>query len=407
MSNQGVHWTMPPNTKPYQITYKGSVTPKKTKYLESEALSMDFDGTIELDATDGANIKNVQKEFQSKMEAQIKGQLAALDKWLAEKDAVIADLMKRTADLQKAPFPSGPKLAQDRLKTLLDLKAIADQIEDYKEDFKTIVADWASNCKEQQAKVAMVLATKAARVKSFDGKSFRVRAGQVVKGVLVIAAIVVSVAAIIVTAGTTAPLFIGLASAGAAIGGGASLIQLGKNIKDNYSMEERILASAKTDVESVEDAFGKVREKGTKIAKHVTDLTNLMKIRDDNIRALENEIQSKKAAAKGYRTDIGKIKPDPLTPASEITSRTKAADELETKVGEAETKIKALKADNAKAADMLKGLTDLGVQVGKLSGQEVGSIGKSLAARFGDLDKVTDLVGAVGGIVNNAAGIHT
>ena len=172
-------------------------------------------------------------------------------------------------------------------------------------------------------------------------------------------------------------------------------------------MEERILASAKTDVESVEDAFGKVREKGTKIAKHVTDLTNLMKIRDDNIRALENEIQSKKAAAKGYRTEIGKIKPDPLTPASEITSRTKAADELETKVGEAETKIKALKADNAKAADMLKGLTDLGVQVGKLSGQEVGSIGKSLAARFGDLDKVTDLVGAVGGIVNNAAGIHT
>ncbi len=398
---------MAPNTKPFPITYKGSVTPKATKFLSSPALVMDFDGTIELDATDGANIKNVQKEFQSKMEAQIKGQLGALDKWLAEKDAVIADLMKRYEDLKKAPFPSGPKPAQDRLKTLQDLKAIADKINDYTKDFQTIVSDWATNCKEQQAKVAMVVATKAARVKSFEDKSFRVRAGQVVKAVLVVAAIVVSVAAIIVTAGATAPLFVGLAAAGAAIGGVSSLTQLGKNIKDNYSMEERILASAKTDVDSVEDAFGKVRDKGTKIGKHVTDLTNLMKMRDDNIRALENEIQSKKAAAKGYLAEIGKISADPLTPAGEITSRSKAANELASKVGEAETKIKTLKADNAKGADVLKVLTDLGVQVGKLSGQDVGSVSKSLAARFGDLDKVTDLVSAVGGIVNGAAGVHT
>jgi hypothetical protein len=71
--------------KPYAISYKGSVTPAATKFLTSQAVVMDFAGTIALDATDAANTGNLQKAFQSEMDARIKAQLGFLNKWLARR----------------------------------------------------------------------------------------------------------------------------------------------------------------------------------------------------------------------------------------------------------------------------------------------------------------------------------
>src|SRR6266702_2356928 len=97
--------------KAYPITYKGSVTPVATKFLKSEALVMDFAGTIDLDETDAANLGNLQKAFQSEMETRIKSQLSALNKWLAEKDTTIASMVSRFDALKKSGFPDTPQSA--------------------------------------------------------------------------------------------------------------------------------------------------------------------------------------------------------------------------------------------------------------------------------------------------------
>src|ERR1700730_5713267 len=107
--------------KPYPITYKGSVTPAATKFLTSRAVVMDFAGTIALDATDAANRGNLQKAFQSEMDARIKAQLGFLNKWLAEKDATIVSMVSRFEALKKSGFPDTPQSASARVATIKEL----------------------------------------------------------------------------------------------------------------------------------------------------------------------------------------------------------------------------------------------------------------------------------------------
>jgi chromosome segregation ATPase len=393
-------------TESFDMTYKGSVTPKATKYLKSEALSMDFQSSIELDSTDASNLKTIQKEFQSEMEDRIKGQLDHLNKWLAEKDQTIADMVKRYEEVKKAGFPDTPQAASQRNKTMKELNAIANSIRQLGSEYTGIVKDWAENCREQQGRIAMQVAVKSARVKTFDNKTFRVRAGQVVKGVLIVLAIAASVAAIIVSAGATAPLFIGLAAAGATIAGVSNLSQMGKIIVENANMEKRVLGNVQKDVEAIQAAFGGVKDKNSSLAKHVTELRNLMKVRQDSILKLENDMMPQKAASKSYATDIAKLSGDPTVEPSEIAKKQKAATAVSAKLEEMEGKIKSLKADNAKAQEMLKGLTDLNLDLDKFSGQSANTMLGNLKERFSKLEGWTDLGNTVGGLVNSASGIH-
>lgn len=390
-----------------QFSYKGSVTPNATKFLKSEALSMDFDGVIQLDSGDAANFVSINKEFQSEMDKAIKGQLGALNKWLAEKDALIADMVKRFEDMKKGGFPDGAQEAAQRGKTIKELAVIAIQLEEFPKEYKEIVTDWAENCRKQQGSIAMKLAVKAARVARFDDKTFRVRAGQAIKAVLIVAAIAVSVAAIVLSAGATAPLFIGLAAAGASLAGISNVGQISKVIVENANMEKRILASAQKDVEVIQSAFGGVKDKGNALGKHVSELRNLVKVRDDKVTALENDMRKYKVAALSYSKDIVKLITDQSVDTGEVKAKAKACDEVNTKLTDVEDKIKALKADNAQAEIVLKALTDLGVQIDKFSSQAANTLAGNLKERFGKLDGWTDLGNSVGGLVNSAGGLHS
>jgi chromosome segregation ATPase len=394
-------------TKPYPITFKGSVTPTATKFLKAEPLVMDFSGTIDLDETDASHLSNLQKAFQSEMESRLKAQLGHLNTWLAEKDKTIDSMVKRFEALKKEGFPQSPQAAATRAQTIKELAVLGTQINQFPEDYKKIVQDWAENAREQQALVSMKVAVKNARVLTYNDKAWRVRAGQTVKAILVVLAIGASIAAIVMSAGATAPLFIGLAAAGASIAGISSLAGLGKMLKENATIEKKLMANVSKDVETVRNALKPLDNCKSSLAKHVTELRNLMKIREDNIRQYNTEIQKQTVAARSYASALDKLKTDPSIPGAEISKRQKKIDGLNAELKSTSDSIKKLESDNAAAQKMLDDLEAMNVQLDKISGQSANSLAGNLKARFTSLDGWVDLGNTVGSLINTSSGIHT
>jgi len=282
-------------TTPHTVTFEGSVTPKATKFLKSEPIEMDFTGTIELDETDASNLPKIQAAFQKEMQKRLDAQLGHLNTWLAERDKVVASMVARFEALKGQGFPADAGSASTRAAAIKELGVLAVQIEKYPEEYREIVKDWAVNVREQQALVSMQAAVKAARIKTFSNKAWRVRLGQAVKVTLVVAAVALTIAAIVLTAGTTAPVFVALASAGVAISGVSGIAGIAKSIHDSITIEKKLMANLSKDVESLAAALAPVESKKSSIAKHVTELRNLSKIKQDSIQGLQAEIQKKTA----------------------------------------------------------------------------------------------------------------
>jgi chromosome segregation ATPase len=393
--------------KDYDVEYEGSVTPTGTTFLKSQPLVMNFKTQIKLDETDAANLANVQKAFQSEMGTRLKAQLSHLNQWLTEKNKIVSDLVKKYEALKKAnPFPSTPQEAKAYEQAMKEMETLAKQTQTLTDDYTKIVQDWAVNAREQQGRVCMVTAVKNARVKTFDEKSFRVRAGQVIKVVLVVAAIAIAIAAIVLSAGSTAPLFIGLAAAGAALSGISSIAGLGKMFKDNATIEKKLMANLAKDVETVQNALKPLDVSKSNIAKHVTELRNLMKIRQDNISKYKNEVMKHKASVKGYMDGLSQLKSKQGVEASEIAKRQKSIDAVNADLKASEEKIAKLEQENAAGQKLLTELDKLGVDLEAISGRAANSIAGNLKERFTKLDGWTDLGNTVGGLVNSASGLH-
>ena len=390
----------------YPVYFRGSVTPTATKFLKSEALVMDFDGTIDLDATDASNLANLQKSFQSEMETRLKGQLGFLNQWLVEKDKHIDEMMKKYEAMQKAGFPTTPQAATARAQAIKEMDELGKEIKSLPDEYTKIVQDWATNAREQQARVSMVTAVKNARVQTYNDKAWRVRLGQALKVVLVVATIALSIAAIVVTAGSTAPIFIGLAAAGLAIGGISSIAQLGKMFSDNATIEKKLMANVAKDVETVKNALNPVAASNSSIAKHVTELRNLMKIREDNIGKYRTEIQKQTAAIGGYKAALDKLKGDPSIQPAELAKRQKNIDALNEKVKSTEADIKKLETSNATGQKILDDLTQLNIQLDKISGQSANTLAGNLKQQVTTLDGWINLGNNVGGLISTASGVQ-
>jgi hypothetical protein len=138
----------------YTFTYSGSVTPKAKKYVQSQELSMDFSGTIDLDDNDGAKLKTIQKEFDKLMKKAIENQLGFLNQWISERDKVIDDMVSKF-DKMKASFPDTPQSAQEHVNRIKELAVLGLKIEQYPKEYEQIVKNWAENCKEQQGLIAV------------------------------------------------------------------------------------------------------------------------------------------------------------------------------------------------------------------------------------------------------------
>jgi myosin heavy subunit len=287
-----------------------------------------------------------------------------------------------------------------------EMETLAKQVQTLTDDFTKIVQDWAVNAREQQGRVCMVTAVQKARVKTFDDKTFRVRAGQAIKVILVVAAIAVSIAAIVMSAGTTAPLFVGLAGAGAALAGISSLGGLGKMLAENATIEKKLMANVAKDVDTVKNALKPLDLSKSNIAKHITELRNLMKIREDNIRQYKNEVMKHKASAKGYTEALAQLKSKQAADPGELAKRQKSIDSVNSELKSVEAKIQKLEQDNAAGQKMLDELTALNVDLDKISGRAANSLAGNLKDRYTSLDGYIELGNTVGSLVNSASGIH-
>ena len=394
--------------KEYDLEYKGSVTPTATTFLKPQPFTMDFSAKIELDETDGANLANLQKAFKSEMDSQIKNSLSNLNKWLKEKDQLVSDLVKKHDALKKSiPFPSTPQQATAYTQQMKALEPLATEIKTLEADFTQIVGDWATNAREQQGRVCMVTAVKKARIKTYNDKVWRVRLGQALKVVLAVTAIALAIAATVLTAGSTAPIFVGLASAGLAISGISSIAGLGKMFTENATIEKKLMANVSKDIETVKTALKPLDTSKSNIAKHVTELKNLMNIRKDNIGKYKTEIQKYQASAKGYTDALAQLKSKQAADAAEIAKREKGITSLNTSLKEAQGKIAKLEQDNAAAQKLLDELVALNVDLDKISGQSANSIAGNLKARFTSLDGWLDLGNNVGSVVSAASSVHS
>lgn len=388
-----------------KLSYKGSVTPKSTSFLTPQKFDMGFEADYDADESDAAILKTLQKEFQSAMEDNVKKQVAHLDKWLTEKNALIADLVKG-AEALKGSFPDDPGKASAFTAKASTLAKSATQIKALEEDYRKIVSDWADNCREQQAQVAIVTAIKKARVKTFQQKNFRVKAGLAIKAIIVVAVIALSVAAIVMSCGSMAPVVVGLAAAGIALSGVSSLGAIGKNIATNIDTEKKLLNNIKTDIEGVRAAMTGVSEKGSKIAKHVTELQNVIKIKEDQIRAIENDSRKYLVDANKFKGELAKLKAlgaSEVLDAKKLATKQKGSDEINAKLTKLATQVGTLKADILKSKELLKQLQDLGVDIAKVSGQAPNSVLGNLKDRFTSVDGWLDAAGTAGSLVGGAA----
>lgn len=399
-------------TKNYILTYEDSVTPKPQKFLKSEALKLEFTGTLELDETDGAKFKAIQKEFQKEMKTRIKKQLSELDKWLSEKDQKVQIMMKEHENIKKFGFPSTAAEAKTLAAKNKALEKIAAETNELKKDYAQIVNQWAQNASAQQGRVCVVTAVKKVRKKTLSDKAWRVRAGIAVKAVLVVAAIALSVAAIVLTAGTTAPIFIALAATGLALTGVAGIAEVGKKIKDSANTEKKILANVQKDVKVVEAALKPLENTRSNLAKHVTELLNVMKLRTDSMKQIKSKVQEKNAQINGYKAQLDKLDAELKKQAppdkkilAESASRRKKITALEKQVNTLKAQMTRADQDNKEAVQLLQKLRDMNVQLDKISGQSASTVAGNLKERFKKVDGWIEFSNELGGLTSGVSGL--
>ena len=395
--------------KTIDFKYAGAVTPKATTFLSSSALDMSFASTYDVEESDAAQAATLQKEFKSAMESAIKNQLSHLNKWLAEKDALIVAMMAKHKTM-KGGFPNDAASAADYKKKVDEMSVIARQIQDFPKDYAAIVTAWAKNCEQQQGLIAMQTAVKAARIKTFAAKNFRIKLGIAIKVTLAIATTALAIAAIVLTAGATAPLFVGLAAAGIALSGIGSIGGIAKAIVDSGNTEKKILASATKDVEAIQQAFGGVKDKSSSLKKHVTELSNLILMREGKLGELDTDVRKFTAQAAGYEKIVNalesELKKGALVDTGKIAAKKKASADVSAKLKDSQTKIEAIKADNKDARKLLNDLTSLGVELDKVSGQGASTLLGNIKARYSGVDGWIDLTNTVGGLASSASGAH-
>lgn len=400
-------------TTTHKVKFAGSVTPKKTKFLTSSAFKMDFEGTLDLDEVDASKIKAIQKAFQNEMSSRIKAQLSHLDGWLKEKDQLIATMVKKHEAIKKFGFPSTGSEASAMATKNKALEQLAKETQGLEKDYQKIVKDWATNAREQQGRICLMTALKKARAKTLSDKSWRIRAAMAIKVTLAVAAIALSIAAIVLTAGATAPIFVGLAAAGLALSGVSSIHTVGVMIKNNASTEKKILTNVQKDVKKIEDALKPVAGAKTSLAKHVTELRNVMKVRLDSTKQLKAEIQKKKAEIGGYEAPLTKLtaavaaqNPPDKKMLAEIVSRKKNIAKVKKQVQAIDKRIVQAAADNVAAQSLLNDLEAMNIDLEKISQTSGSSLGGNLKERFTSLKGWMELSDDLGGLASGISGAH-
>lgn len=384
----------------YEIKFKGSVKPKKTSFLSPSPIDMSFSGDIELDENDASKLGTIRKEFQKAMEKNLSNQLAALNIWLKEKDKYISENLSQHKAMQKARIPSTTSEIDKFKKQAQKLNDFANNMGTLDSTFREMVKTWAQGARDQQAIISMTQAIKAARVKTYQNKNWRVKAGLVIKVVLVVAAVALSVAAIVLTAGTMTPVILGLAAAGAALAGVSSLTGMASEISKNANTEKKILASVQGDMKKIADALKPMEAGRNDLKKHVTELENYIKMREDDSAKLKFEVDKKWAEFLSYKKCLAA-----MPESKDKEAKKKTLKKLEKQVVQVKGKISKMSRDIEPSKNVLKELKAMGVDLEKVSGQSANTVLGNLKERYSSIDGWVQLGNDAGGMLSGTAGV--
>lgn len=400
-------------SKTFTVKFSATVAPKKTKYLVSPKFNLDVSGDLDLDETDASKFKTIQKEYTNLMNKHLKTQLGHLDGWLKEKNKIVEEMVTKHEAIKKFGFPSTASDANALAAKNKALVTLAEQTQKLKDEYSGIVNDWAENARKQWPLLYLSTALKKGRAKTLQNKDWRVKAGMAIKITLVVLAIALSIAAIVLTAGATAPIFVGLAAAGIALSGASSLAGVGLMIKNNANTEKKILENVKSDVKKITEALKPLDKTKSSLAKHVTEMRNVMKVRIDSTKQLKTDIQKKKAEIGGYdsqlkllRIELVKQSPPDKKMLAEIASREAKIAKIKKQVASIERKMAKMDQDNKAAQDILTELEDMGVQLEKISGQSANTVASNLKARLTSAEGLIELSGELGSVVGGISGAH-
>jgi hypothetical protein len=299
--------------KKFVISYSNSIKPKKTKHLSSEAIDLKFDYEGEYmvaSGSDQANTAKISKAFVKEMTKLVNNQVGYLNDWLKEKSQVIEDLIKEIKDAQKTLDSEdiSKKDAQAFQKSLKFVEVNFKKVVDLQNDYQTIIEDWGTNCANQQGLIAFMLAKKAARIETYEDKSFRITNINRLKGVLIIAGAFVAVSAFVLAAPALAPAMLALAIAGATISTVCNMSALNKLWKENGKLEQRLLSKVEADIKNLESVLSEANKTQGSIGKHLTELGNMMMMRKDSITKTEDELLRLNHAIKTLKTDAASLK---------------------------------------------------------------------------------------------------
>jgi peptidoglycan hydrolase CwlO-like protein len=212
----------------------------------------------------------------------------------------------------------------------------------------------------------------------------------------------------VVTAGATAPLLIGLASAGLVVATGGNMMNLGKWLNDKGSNETRTYKELQKSLQSIQGMVEGLPGQCEGMAKHVTELQTLVKERATRITELKQELAKKKAEAFGYIKQVDEIISKAGDGAVKGTAAKKKAqaDKVMQECEKLSGQIAQLEKHNTDSQQLLRDLADYSFEISKLSGHSGSTLIGNLKNKLTSLDGLGDIMSSTGSIVNSASGIH-
>ena len=396
-------------TVTYEAEYSTSVTPKKTKHLSSAPLSIKFKYTFEMEKSDSANEKKIKDEFGKEMKKRIEGQLSHLNTWLSEKSQLVADANAAYEKAQKAlsSHTFAKSEAEKMRQNVLDVARMGKEIDELVSEYQQIASDWAENCAQQQGLIALQLATKKARVATYNAKKTRIRLGAVLKATLIVVGVAAGIAALVLSAGTLAPLALGLGIAGVAltgISGGAAGYKIYKGAKD---AEVKLMKNVQSDIKELESVLKSANTSKGKMGSHLTELRNLMRMREDAIKKIGMDIRKNAVTTESYlKANAALESAAPRDMDTSAIKKNKAkAEKLEKDLQKLISDLEKFSKSLDEAKKLEASLDDLCVKLDDVAGIAPNTVTGNVGAFLRTSDGWIQIIGGLGMVAGGASAI--
>lgn len=389
-----------------KVTGKFSIDIPKTADLVPPTLDCDwefeFDGEPDLEKV---LISYFKKNYEDGLRKVMSAQAKHFGVPLASMQKEIDELRKLVAEIHGTTDP-----AKVMAKTLEMKKRFPKDLVTQVKEYNDYLAGAVENIKKQQMAVygkqfeaeAMAAARKQVK-KDVNAKKFRVVAGAVLRGVLVLGVAAAGIAAIVLTFGTAGVVFAAIAAASAGLGGVSALVKVGDSVKSNLDQERRSMDLLIKDVAAVTGPLTAMEAQVKGLASRVNDVSTYYSARRAETAKLAGELTGLKATLTKIGAEAAKLKPTMAAISADQLAKVAAAQKAVTKAQ------MAWDASNKRDEEIKKVLDSAKAAIGDLNkipfhGAK-GLMAGLTSINFKDVSTYTALMDNLGGIGGAVGGI--